>query len=95
MRSIIQNKKECYITGCTFNLHEHHVYGGARRKNSEKYGLKIWLRSDWHNLADYGVHNDTKLDKEIKSAVQKIAMEHYNWTVDDFICLFGKNYLKE
>ena len=94
MRSIIQTEKECYITGCTFNLHEHHVYGGSRRKISEKYGLKIWLRSDWHNIADYSVHRDTELDKRIKAEVQELAMKHYGWTVEDFIRLFGKNYSK-
>lgn len=95
MESIIQSKKECYITGCTFNLHEHHVYGGGRRKISEKYGLKIWLRNDWHNFANYGVHNNPDLDKKIKAEVQKIAMEHYKWSVEDFIRIVGKNYIKE
>lgn len=95
MRSIIQSEKECYITGSAFNLHEHHVYGGSRRKLSEKYGLKIYLRSDWHNIADYSVHRDPVLDKKIKAEVQKIAMEHYKWTVEDFISIFGKNYIKE
>lgn len=95
MESIIQKEKECYITGCTFNLHTHHVYAGSRRANSELYGLKIYLRADWHNLASYGVHHDSELDRKIKAEVQKIAMEHYKWTVEDFIRLFGKNYIEE
>ena len=95
MQSIIQKEKECYITGCTFNLHEHHVYGGGRRKISEKYGLKIYLRSDYHNLADYGVHHNHELDMKIKSEVQKIAMKHYGWSIQDFIDRFGKNYIQE
>ena len=41
-KSILQNKKECYITGSTYNLHKHHVFEGtANRKLSEQDGL--WL----------------------------------------------------
>lgn len=96
MRSIIQSEKECYITGCTFNLHEHHIFfGRGLRKLSEKYGLKIYLRADYHNLADYGVHFNKELDLQIKEMAQRKAMEYYGWTKEDFIRIFGKNYIKE
>ena len=93
MKSIIQSEKECYITGDTYELHEHHVFGGYNRKLSEKYGLKIWLRPDWHNMENYGVHNDQELNLKIKAEVQQKAMEHYGWTIADFISIFGKNYI--
>ena len=36
-RSIIQNKKQCYITKSTTNLHKHHIFEGtANRKFSEE-----------------------------------------------------------
>lgn len=92
MKSIVQNDKRCYITGDEWNLHEHHVFGGANRKNSERYGLKIYLRADWHNLEKYGIHNDAALNRRIKAEVQAIAMEYYDWTTEDFIRIFGKNY---
>ncbi len=94
MESIIQSEKKCWVTGSTQNLHCHHVYGGGRRRLSERYGLKIWLRADWHNTADYGIHNNAEFANEVKAIVQSIAMEHYNWSIDDFVRLFGKNYLK-
>lgn len=94
MKSILQNEKVCYITGSTQNLHEHHVFfGSGKRKLSEKYGLKIWLRADWHNMADYGVHFDKALDNKIKAEAQRKAMEHYNWTEDDFIKRIGRSYI--
>ena len=93
-KSIIQNEKECYITGSTDNLHEHHIiYGNGFRKLSEKYGLKVWLRADWHNMADYGVHFDKNLDLELKQMAQRKAMKHYGWTVEQFIKIFGKSYI--
>ena len=43
----------------------------------------------------YSIHMDAELDRRIKAEVQQIAMEHYDWTVEDFIRIFGKNYLQK
>lgn len=94
MKSILQNKKECYITKSTHNLHKHHIFGGtANRKLSEQDGLWLWLRSDWHNLSDYGVHFNKQLDLKLKKMAQKKWQEYYNKTKEDFIKEYGKNYL--
>ena len=71
-KSIVQSKKECYITGSTYNLHKHHIFEGtANRKLSEKYGLWIYLRADWHNLSTYGVHFNRELDIKLKKSSTK------------------------
>lgn len=97
MKSIIQTEKKCYITGRTDNLHEHHVFFGKNRKLSEQYGLKIWICSELHNMGDYGIHGKYghELDLNIKQQVQRIAMDHYKWTVRDFVRIFGRNYIEE
>ena len=93
-KSIIQSKKECYITGSIYNLHKHHIFEGtANRKLSEKYGLWIYLRADWHNLSTYGVHFNKELDIKLKKVAQKKWQEYYNKTKEDFIKIFGKSYL--
>lgn len=93
-KSILQTEKRCYITGRTDNLHEHHVFfGTANRKLSEKYGLKIWLVGELHNMSDEGVHFNKELDLQIKKTAQEKAMEYYGWSVEDFIRIFGKNYI--
>lgn len=47
MKSIIQSRKECYITKSTTNLHKHHILEGtANRRISEEDGMWIWLRAD-------------------------------------------------
>ena len=91
MKSIIQTKKECYITHSTYNLHKHHIFGAANRKISEKYGLWIWLRGDWHNLSDYGVHFDKELDLRLKQMAQRVFEETH--TRQEFMKIIGKNYL--
>lgn len=93
MKSILQDDKVCYITGEEYNLHKHHVFGGANRKKSERLGLTIYLRADWHNMEKYSIHMDAELNHKIKAEAQEKAMEYYDWTVDDFIREFGKNYM--
>lgn len=95
MKSIIQSNKECYITGCTTGLHEHHIFeGNGRRKLSEKYGLKVWLIPELHNLSNNGVHYNKELDLLIKRVGQKAFEEKYG-TREDFIRIFGRNYLDD
>jgi hypothetical protein len=88
----LQLRKECYITGQTHDLHKHHVFGGNGRRNiSEKYGLYVWLRADWHNMSNYGVHFNHELDMRLKQMAQIKFEEVYSRK--EFIQLFGKNYL--
>lgn len=90
-KSIMQDKKECYITRSTYNLHLHHIFGGPYRKKSDKYGLTVWLRADWHNMASYGVHNDIQLMNRIRRDGQRKFEELYGH--EKFMKEFGKNYL--
>ena len=92
-QTILQNNKECYITQSTSNLHKHHIFGGASRRKSEQYGLWVWLRADWHNMAGYGVHFNKELSRRIKQEAQSAAMRRYSWTEEQFIAIFGRNYL--
>lgn len=91
-KSILQDKKECYITGSTSNLHKHHIFGGRHnRKMSEKYGCWIWLRADWHNMSNYGIHFNKDLDKLMKVEAQTRFENIYGH--DKFMEVFRKNYL--
>lgn len=93
MKSIMQEQKECYLTGSTSGLHKHHVFGGPNRSNSEKYGCWIWLRSDYHNMSNHGIHFDQALDLQIKRQTQ-IRFEQLHGH-EKFMEIFGKNYLEE
>lgn len=91
MDSLLQDKRVCYLTGSTNGLHRHHLYAGSRRKQSEAWGLWVWLRGDWHNLAPYGVHNNPDLDKRLKQEGQRAFEARYGHK--KFMEVFGKNYL--
>lgn len=91
-KSILQNEKECFITGSHENLHFHHIYFGAgRRKISDENGFGVYLRADWHNMADYGVHFNKALDLDLKRICQKKYEETH--TREEFMALIGKSYL--
>ena len=87
-----QDLDKCIITGTTKmhgNIHIHHIFGGANKKWSEKYGFLIPLRADWHDMADYGIHFDRNLDLKYKRLCQEYWLEHYG-TKEEFIAVFGQ-----
>ena len=94
MRSILQEEKECFLTGSTINLEEHHIfYGRGKRKLSEKYGLKVWLRADFHREIPYSVHKNP--NKDIDLRLKKLGQEIFEARYPDldFLEIFGRNYL--
>ena len=89
--SILQNEKICYVTGSTINLHKHHIFMGPNRKISEEYGFWVYLREDWHNMSDYGVHFNPELDLHLKQECQRKFEE--TDTREKFIALIGQSFL--
>ena len=92
MKSIIQDEKQCFVCGTTLNLQDHHIiYGTSNRKQSEKYGLKVWLCQE-HHTGSTGVHFNRNLDIYLK----KLAQEHFEAEYgarNVFRSVFGKSYL--
>ena len=77
--SIMQDCKECYLTGATHNLHRHEVYfGRGQRQKSLEWGCWVYLRGDYHNQASYGVHHNIELDIRLKKETQKRFEELYS-----------------
>lgn len=95
MESIIQKDKDhCFICGMNRNLEPldcHHVFFGQNRKKSDKYGLTVYIHHNKCHLN--GVHKNAKLDRALKKVAQKVAMRRYGWTAEEFIAIFGRNYI--
>ena len=89
--SIMQNSRECFITGATDGLHKHHCFSGCRRQAADKWGCWVWLRYDWHNGANYGVHFNHDLDIRLKRQCQEQFERLYGH--EKFIKVFGKSWL--
>lgn len=76
---ICKNKKD--------DLHE--IFMGAKRLTSIRYGLVLPL-CRLHHLE---MHNNTGIRLKWHVLGQSVAMEYYNWDIDKFIEIFGRNYL--
>lgn len=89
-RSVIADRKSCYICRVVGELARHEVFHGPFRRKSKAYGLWINLCPECH----YRLHNsDGRVDLYLKKVGQRAAMETYHWTTADFISRFGKNYI--
>ena len=97
-KSILQpDRSRCYLCGgfeCGDHLDKHHVFGGANRPLSEKYGLYVYLHhGSCHIFGKYAAHNDENTMLSLRQSAQKTAMDTYGWAEEDFRRIFGKNYL--
>lgn len=83
----------CVMCGSVKNIERHHIFGGGLRKKSEKYGLVIDLCHRCHNQPPNGVHFNKEAMLKVHQYGQRLAMQRYGWTVEDFRREFYKNYL--
>ena len=81
--------KGCYVCGIGGDLARHEVFPGPFRQKSKRYGLWIELCPDCHRIA-HSVKEDTVA---LKRRAQLAAMGWYDWSTEEFIKEFGKNYL--
>jgi hypothetical protein len=93
VKSIIEQREQCYICGTVLSLEKHHIfYGTANRRKSEQYGLTVLLCPE-HHRGTFGVHGACghELDKRLKMLGQRQFERIYSR--DKFMQEFGKNYL--
>lgn len=101
MKSIIQKDPDrCYLCGRSGTsadpLDTHHVFFGPYRSKSERYGLTVRLHHfSCHIFGPDSVHVNAKVCRTLQAEVQEKAMRHYGLTAEDFIGLFGRNYVEE
>lgn len=98
MESIIQKDKTrcflCGMVGYIEPLDKHHIFGGALRSKSEKYGLTVYLHhSRCHIFGENSVHVNAQINRKLQAIAQREAMKKYNWSVEDFRKEFYCNYL--
>ena len=91
------NCKQNGISHGGLNRHEifHEDMGGKLRARSKMSGLWVYLCHDTCHQGPNGVHANAELDDRLKREGQRCAMEEYGWTTEQFVYLFGKNYLED
>ena len=84
----------CGRNGCGDPLEEHHVFGGANRKKSDKAKLVVDLCGHrCHRGGKNSVQKNGEVNRRLKAYFQGVYMERFNVSTSEFIKLFGKNYI--
>jgi len=84
----------CGRNGCADPLDKHHLFGGALRKKSEQYGLVVYLCNNrCHENGPEAAHRNPETMQQLHEYGQRKAMAENDWTTEDFIREFGRNYL--
>lgn len=87
MKSVLQKSRKCLICGGTA-VECHHVFEGAHRSASDKYGLTVYLCRRHHML----VHSDEALNRRLKSEAQEKAMKFYGFSDKEWLDIFKRNW---
>ncbi|MGN0489425.1 MAG: hypothetical protein ACI4HO_09210 [Ruminococcus sp.] len=88
-----KNNRYCALCGSRKNIESHHIFGGALRSKSTKYGLIIDLCHSCHNEPPKGAHHNKDTMLKLHQFGQRKVMSEQNWTVEQFVKEFRKNYL--
>lgn len=94
-KSIITDDVEhCFVSMCGSPYVEvHHcIHGTGNRKLADKYKLVVPLCRDHHTASKDSVHRNPEMDLWLKKIAQE-AFEAKKGSREDFIRIFGKNYL--
>lgn len=84
----------CGRNGTADALDKHHIFGGAYRKKSEKYGLCVDLcHHDCHIFGQEAVHRNRETMQRLHEYGQKKAMRENDWSIEEFRLEFGKSYI--
>ena len=89
--------RKCFLcgkNGANDRLEAHHIFGGAYRDKSEKYGLVVDLcGNSCHRNGKESAHRNAETALFLHQYAQKKVMQEQGWTKEKFIQEFGKNYL--
>lgn len=92
MQSIITDNQNCYLCG-GIATDTHHCLMGNKRKLCDKYGLTVRLCRKCHTMI-HNPHNDG--EKEMQMYLKRLAQKKFEDQIgnrEDFIIIFGRNYL--
>lgn len=86
----------CKRTETAYNrLERHHIFGNAYRDKSEHYGLVVYLCGErCHRLGRLSAHQNSEVTDYLHKYGQKKAMTEQGWSKEEFMEIFGRNYLE-
>ena len=89
----------CFLCGRNGNgdpLERHHIFGGANRNLSEKYGLVVYLCGNrCHRNGKHAAHIDPETALALKKYGERVWIREQHGTIEEFVEIFGRNYLDD
>lgn len=89
----------CWLCGRNGNgdpLEKHHIFGGALRGLSDRYGLTVYLCGErCHRNGAEAAHRSGETMAKLHRYGQLRVMEEQGWSTEDFIRHFGKSFTDE
>ena len=86
-----EDMDHCFFTDSA-PVERHHIFGGANKKLSEKYGYIIPLTPTLHPNGVFAGKDAHRMDINLKQMAQKHYEENHG-ARSDFIREFGKSWL--
>lgn len=75
------------------NSQRHEIFGGINRQQSIKDGLVIFLTLEKHTGSNKAIHKDKEFMNYAHRIGQETWQKYYNKTKEEFIKVYGQNYL--
>lgn len=77
--------------------HRHEIFYGTskNRQYSIEDGLVVFLAPEMHNMSNLGIHFNREADQALKQMAERVWIEHYGRTIQEFVDRYGKNYIEE
>lgn len=88
------SKGVCFLCGNWEQLEEHHIFSGPFRPISTKYKLTVRVCPRCHREDRDAIHRSGATRLEVQKYGQRKAMREQGWSVEEFVEVFGKNYLE-
>lgn len=93
-KSIIpDNDKYCYLCKrhglYVDGTDSHHMLFGNKKPQADEDGLTVQL-CHYHHMR---LHQNSEHQLELKQLAERVWLDHYNKTIDDWIARYGKNFL--
>lgn len=99
MGGAMMEERTCWLcgrNGAGDPLDVHHIFGGANRKLSDRFGLTVYLCHErCHIFGPEAAHRSGETAERLHRYGQEKAMREQGWNREQFRMVFGKNYLDE
>lgn len=80
-----KDMNRCLITGSTFNVHPHHIFGASLKSFSEKYGFMLPIVGYLHEGTKDAIHCNREMDLKWKRKCEEYWLNTLKKTKEEWL----------